>query len=84
MGVSLIFRFCLTHAVAPQSGNHFEITMPLPYRIEFNVMHAYFGAVTELEKGFETLKGQFLLSLPIVFNIRRRVGSPLHLTLWWK
>lgn len=50
MGVSLIFRFHLKHAVAPQPGNHFEITIPLPYRIEFNVKHAYFGAGIELEK----------------------------------
>lgn len=29
-------------------------------------------------------KRQFVHALQIAFNIGRRVGSPLHFTLWWK
>lgn len=31
-----------------------------------------------------TRKRQFVHALQIAFNIGRRVGSPLHFTLWWK
>lgn len=41
MWMSVWFSDSSNHAVAAQPGNHFEITAPLPYCIEFNVMHAH-------------------------------------------